>query len=215
MKEGPFVVEKKAKGFVLAAPGMLITADGDKRVTAGIDSIAAQLNRAHAAGHAAGEAHVKAAEDKLSDTYKAQRDGWKKIAEALLAIGLGYEMRGFGDTPPVEILDSLSGGGETVVLESIRDAMFGRAWRVRGSEGKGTCDYPLCPNRAERIASKQPFQLIDVRITPPDGTEATLHVCSSNVAEQEGGRTVMAHECARWATWVQQRAVTGRIDVAR
>lgn len=235
MKEQPFKVETKGAGFVINAPGMIVTAEKTGRVSLGIEAVASQLNRAHEAGKLEGKAEVAEAEQKLSETYKVQREGWRAIAEALIAIGMGYEMRGFGDNPPREILDDLLGTTETVtgpdtgkvetittspradaqILESIRDSLVGRAWRVRGSQGAGTCDYPLCPNRA---ASRKPTGHVDVPIV----SGIKLHVCGANVAtiagengETAGSTKRELHECHRWAQWVEARARAGRIEVAR
>jgi hypothetical protein len=234
VKEGPFKIEKKAGGSVINAPGMIITGDKAGRVQLGIEAIAAQLNRAHEAGRLDGRKALDDEETKLSATYRVQREGWRQIAEALITVGLGYEMRGFGDNPPTEVLEAfgIAIAGVTPTAEetakfgsaaatsdeaigAIRDALFGRAWRVRGSQGKGQCDYPLCPNRDDRIAKKQPFALVDVQLATPDGDGATLHVCAANGHEVSMGRNITAHECSRWAAWVQQRAATGRIAVAK
>lgn len=242
MKVGPFKIEKKGKGRVINAPGMVITSDETGKVSIGLEAIAAQLNRAYEAGGADQRLEADKHEAKLSDTHRVQRDGWKSIAEALIAIGMGYQMRGFGDTPPREILDDLIGGTETVtgkkivdgvekevtevrviaprsdeeIIGAIRDSLMGRAWRVRGSQGAGTCDYPLCPNRNPRDLPEGLKRVAPgfVEIALVAGVK--LHVCSSNLAiGATPSEHTTVHECHRWAQWVSARAVAKRIEVAR
>ena len=235
MTNGPFTVEeKKGAKPTIAAPGMIITAEKDRRASIGIDAICAQLNRAYEAGKLEGKKQTDEEETKLSERYKMQRDGWKLIAEALLAVGMGYDMRGFDDNPPEEIIKDLLGTTEIVhgtdengkpisktittpprndaaILEALRDSLVGRAWRVAGSQGKGGCDYPLCPNRA---AGRKPTGYVDTPLV----NNAKLHVCASNRAKAEtelGDTFTEVNECHRWALWVSHRAIAGRIEVKR
>lgn len=249
---GPYKVEKtKGGGFALTAPGTVITAGTSQRTEVGLEVLAAQLNRAHEAGRLEGRKELDDAEAKLSDKHRVQRDGWRLIAEALIAIGLDFPMRGFGEDPPREILDGLitpqiredleikdseidnstrterQRADDERVLASIRDALFGRAWRCAGPDGRGMCDYPLCPNRIAVMASaykdeqgvkryRKPFSLIAVQIAD----DCSLNVCNANEIERDSAqpgrkRTEMLRECEAWAKWIAQRARAGRIEIRR
>jgi hypothetical protein len=133
------------------------------------------------------------------DRLTIARDGWHKIGAALMATAIGAPLGGFSiNAPPIDLLEGLDSGGSDFVAR-MRDAMLGRAWRVRGSQGEGTCDYPLCPNRDRTHLAGRPFAKVEIGTV---GTQARLNVCNGS-----------DRECHAWALWVQQRAATGRIEI--
>lgn len=135
-------------------------------------------------------------------------EGWRGIASALLAVAFGNELRGFGEVPPVELLAAVEDrSDDNATVCALRDALIGRAWRVRGKEGSGTCDYPLCPHRREKrplTAIPATFNVDPVNHIVTDSATATR--ITMNVCIGTGG------ECEAWARWVSARARAGTIQ---
>lgn len=152
------------------------------------------------------------AEGKLH-TAVAARDGWRKIAEALLAVAFGQEMRGFGDVPPYELLDGVrADDSNDATVAALRDALIGRAWRVRGKDGEGTCDYPLCPNRAHK--RRVPLTEVAATFGAPHESVAEAFAAEASKRKNIVMRVCSAPgaECATWAQWVAARARGGTIQ---
>lgn len=146
-------------------------------------------------------------------TIATARDGWRHIAESLLSVAFSDEMRGFSDVPPTELLVAVQGGDDSNErVCSLRDALIGRAWRVRGSDARGVCDYPLCPTRKERRP------LLDVPATFKPRQDAGV-LAETLSADYRPARIVMHvcsgpldNECQAWARWVAARAANGSIQ---
>jgi hypothetical protein len=166
----------------------------------------------------------------LSDAVKtvaAQRDGWREIGEVLIRIAFGWEMSGFGAVPPKELLDAVRGAdpkladepkpdpnrldvaiappADDEVLGRLRDGLLGRAWRVRGPKGYGTCDYPLCDKRGKGV----PLQNVILQIPDPAVPGQLIMRSPLRVCSGDDGK-----ECQTWGGWVASRARAGKIQVS-
>lgn len=141
---------------------------------------------------------------------RMQRDDWRSIAELLIRVGFGMDMKGFGDYPPKELIDAIAGASDprlpgdakiAAELTALRTAMMGRAWKIGGRDGLGQCDYPLCQNRGHGM----PLAGIELRGKPSD---------PRTVAPIVGGLKVCHRgECLVWGKWIQVRALSGTIIV--
>lgn len=141
-------------------------------------------------------------------TEIAGREGWQKIAESLLTAAFGSDMRGFSTVPPHEMLDAVNlTDPSDAVVEALSSAIIGRAWRARGKDAIGVCDYPLCKNRGKHIALVKvgatfnaPKLLQDIDRPDLKRKDITINVCGD------------ASECHAWAQWVAARAKAGTIQ---
>lgn len=122
-------------------------------------------------------------------------------------------MRGFGDTPPGEILEAVRDRGDADVVEAVRDALIGRAWRVAGSVGEGQCDYPLCPHR--QLAERPALVAVALQARGASHPIARLKICRYDFAGVNANDDDGDGECHAWAIWVKRRHYNGRLDVKR
>ncbi len=146
----------------------------------------------------------------------AQRQGWREIGEVLIKAAFGFEMRGFGDTAPLELLDAVRGVAashgdpgrepDAAAITAIREAMIGRTWHVGGHKGYGTCDYPLCKNRGKGVPLS-PVTVLEQEQPGKDRKQTKLMIC----AQTAGPLT--RNECQAWAEFVVARAAAGSIQV--
>jgi hypothetical protein len=146
-----------------------------------------------------------------SDLSRAsyQREGWRKIGETLIAAAFGFEMRGFGDVPPIELLEAISEQKtEASALEALRDALIGRVWRVAGHKGYGTCDYPMCANRGRGVAleNRTITEAASLDLEAP-AQRTALRVCVNGIS------TSLPGECGAWAEYVAARMRAGRVKI--
>lgn len=149
--------------------------------------------------------------EKQRDRYRAMFEGWRTIGEAMLGVAFGYNMRGMQEIPPIELLEAINNPREGAnVIGTLRDSLLGQAWRVRGREGTGTCDYPLCEHRD---SAGVPLSLVMLRV--PRKREGSLGFGTDGQRFDTAGQ-LRAHdgECLTWAHWIAARSLAGRIKVA-
>ncbi len=162
--------------------------------------------------------------EERADRAEAQRAGWKDIGEVLIRAAFGFEMRGFGDTPPTELLEAIRGTAATPdekqaggpqqsaeaaarSVEALRDGLIGRAWHVGGHKGYGTCDYPLCAYRGKGV----PLQTVDLVGPKPEERDQEQRRSTLKVCHHPQGNEPL--ECLQWAIYVKARAAAGRIEI--
>ncbi len=167
--------------------------------------------------------------DPLLVRAEQQRDGWREIANALMATAFSGDIGSptnaassegpWSDVPPTELLDGIRGSSKDAIdaAAAVRDAVLGRAWRVGGSRGNGTCDYPLCPHRPKTIEERIGYarQRSQIPLIDAHSMMAVAHltVCAPTAAV--GRNSVVDEECHKWAQWVAARIRAGRITVQR
>lgn len=157
---------------------------------------------------------------------EAERDEWREIANLFISVMIDADhgspdMRRqsvgpWGNVPPQEIIGALQAAGPDGDLgETIRAAVLGRAWRMRGKLLEGTCNYPLCPNRPTTPEERKKYiadnRLATVGLRRPGDTRevAVLSVCAPG--RRAGRDHVADDECKAWAVWVAARFSAGRI----
>ncbi len=169
------------------------------------------------------------ARDSLVFGAQAERDQWRALANALLAAAFGGDLGSPSDkaahlgmwhaTPPAEFTDALR-EGQGDIAEIVRAAMMGRAWKVRGRDGEGGCDYPLCRHRqrtAMERAERGPRAghgsgMLDF----PLAGGARLTVCQAGPvpnAQTRSAPWTTDAECETWARWVAARVASGAVTL--
>lgn len=150
---------------------------------------------------------------------EAERAAWRELANILMAVAFDADIGSpdmqrqaigpWGAVPPSEVIDALRGAAPgSDLAETVRAAVLGRAWRMRGKVAEGTCDYPMCRHRPTTVEQRRDragsYTRVGLRRPGESRDAASLNVCEARPTDSE---------CVTWARWVAARFMAGRIQL--